>query len=1321
MTIKTLIMLTVSTLMVTLACALAAPFFEVRALAVNSAFARSAMLQTQHPLPLRRLVGLEEIRVWLGPNTVDYTFEPNQLAMTERRATLDFSSFDMRPPALEGRAQVYDLFYSDAEGTRDIDGGYLTIEAVSNSQAEGAGGGNVAEVGLRFSGHTTFDYGKVVSSSVTLGSNADPGSIIRAIDGNTQTYAILGNTVGQSRRLRITIGFTPSGIDCPGCTFLNISNFITYDIFSPISVQLSAYDSSCDKAPGVVLEVVVTNDSGEGDFRRTVTTDSNGVAQFGYSRGKISLDQITVTGTTQEGGHFQCVRIVEWVQNETCPMENSVQGMPHASATLTGARELRDNALGRTPRGQTYTRLYYRFSSEAVQIMTLNPMLVLRSRAIIERYKPAIQSMARGEQVTLTRGDLDEIDDFLNGFAAKGSSQLQQAVKEVCEDLKSPNVQNEFHLTVIEGPNSEMPGHHLPRTISRAGGMTSLLGFCLAFVLCIARGRKPDLKAKAIGSLCAVLAVLLIGGQCPVAHAQSRVTAVPGPLVGIDKAARSRLGKLPLAFEANHGQVHSEAKFLSRENNYSLLLKPTEAAIQFRIADTGLRNECASFVQRSERLKSEVIGCNTTTTNPQAAIRNPESRELRMMLIGADPSARMAGLDEMRGKSNYFIGKDSTRWRPDVPTYARVRSDQVYPGIDLIYYGNQHELEYDFVVAPGGDPRVIKLQFDGADKMETDGQGDLVLHVAGGQFRQRKPGVYQDVNGIKRIIPCRYVVIQNPKSKIQNQLVGFELGAYDTTKPLIIDPVLAYSTYLGGNGDDEGNSITVDSSGNLYVVGFTDSVNFPTSSASQPSFGGGRQDVFVAKLNPSGNQLIYSTYLGGDGQDNGSGIAVDSAGNAYITGFTGSANFPVRNALQPAKNGQFNAFVAKLDPTGSLLYSTHLGGSLGDYGSCITVDSLGSVYVAGVATSANFPMANALQSTPGGSADVYLAKLDPLGSQLVYSTYLGGAGNDGATSIAVDSVGSVYLTGVTTSRDFRTASPLQASHGGGLFDAFVARVNPSGGRLVYATYLGGGGEDRAFRISVDSAGNAYVTGDTDSTNFPTANALQGSIGGSVDAFLAKINAAGSALVYSTYLGGSGIDGGTAIAVDSAGSAYVAGFTGSANFPTTNAIQQANGGGSFDAFVAKLGPSGAALEWSTYLGGSGIDAGFGIAVDSSGVAYVMGQTESNNFPTSAPLQPVNGGGTSDLFIAKLVPIGVTGVHIAGASVSGKKLLVFGSGFDSGAKILLSGESQKTINDEQSPTTALIAKKAGKMIAPGQTVTLQVRNSDGTLSNQFSFTK
>jgi beta-propeller repeat-containing protein len=1401
---KKLIVLTALTLMVSLAYLLAAPFFEVRALVANPHFAHVAIPQTQTPRPIRTLPGVEEIRVWLGPNIIDYSFGLSNTALTARRATLDSSSYDMRPPAPEGRAQFYDIFYSNADGTLNADGAYLTIEAVTYSQENGEGGGNVAEVGLRSFGSTTFEYGNAVAYFVTLGYNARAYELSNAIDGNTQTYTTLGNTAGQSsQRLSITIGFaSSSGFTDPTCNYYNIEAFDRQ--FVPSSGGITTFEVR--SSPGCLWSAFLGQGtaefiffagsaqrvygSGDGTVRYSAASNPNAASRSGIieiwreSPRPELLKRITVSQEGRDcvlsdysispasrtfhytGGVAELiVRIPAGAKRDNCPLvvqsdaswlfvvrvsdpldgfvrifysvhkyDNdssgrygtiSVNGRIHqvyqnpsgcvidlicaffptaCTSSVVISRGFRDDVLAKTPRGQKYTQLYYKLSTEAVGILLLNPSLVLRSREMMQRYMPLVQAMVRKEQVTLTEGDIEEIDGFLRSLAEKGATEFKQTVKSLCEDLRDPQVHKEFDITIVAGSKREISALDGGRVGAKKSLMIVPFGLFLICLYRVPASRKKSAKLAFRRLFCAAIAFSVVSLQWPVVSGQRRTTALRASSKRrpTDKAAAASktLSRLPLSFEVNQGQLDSQVKFFSRANGYNLYLTSTEAVIVTSKNANGKTQHWQSVHSTNDRqpLTGDV---------------------LRMTLASANTDPRVRGSDRLQASANYFLG-DQAQWTVGVPSYARVKYENVYTGIDIVYYGNRNQLEYDFIVAPGIDPTAIKLNFEGAENIEVDREGDLILRNAGGELRQRKPVVYQDVGGGRREISGQYI-IRNPQSAIRNQEVGFDIGPHDTTRPLIIDPVLAFSSYLGGGGNEEGNSIAVDSAGTVYVAGFTDSINFPLVSATQPAMGGGQQDAFVAKLDPSGTRLLYSTYIGGDGQDNSTSIAVDSSGDAYITGFTDSTNFPVRNWLQQEKKGEFNAFVVKLDPTGSLLYSTLFGGSSSDFASSIAVDSSGNAYVAGLAASPDIPIANALQSAHGGLLDIYLAKINPSGRKLVFSTYLGGSNIEGASSIAVDASGNIYLTGVTSSRDFRTASPLQPSHGGGMFDAFITKINPSGSQIIYSTYLGGSGEDRAFRIAVDSAGNAYVTGDTDSTNFPTANAVQKSIGGSADAFVAKINASGSALVYSTYLGGSALDGGTAIAIDSVGNAYAAGFTGSANFPTINPVQQENGGGSFDAFVAKLSSSGSTLEWSTYLGGSGIDAGFGIAVDSSGVAYVMGQTASTDFPTASPLQPVNGGGASDLFIAKLVPIGVTGVHIAGASVSGKKLLVFGSGFDSGAKILLSGESQKTINDEQSPTTALIAKKAGKMITPGQTVTLQVRNSDGTLSNQFSFTK
>jgi len=623
---------------------------------------------------------------------------------------------------------------------------------------------------------------------------------------------------------------------------------------------------------------------------------------------------------------------------------------------------------------------------------------------------------------------------------------------------------------------------------------------------------------------------------------------------------------------------------------------------------------------------------------------------LRMRFVGADTRPRVSGLVELPSKANYFIGNDSAKWRTNVPTYAQVEYKDLYPGIDLRYYGNQRQLEHDFIVRPGADPKSIALELSGADTVEIDLQGDLVLHTAAGVIRQRKPSIYQEVNGVRTQIAGAYV-IRNKHD------VGFEVAAYERTRPLVIDPVLFYSTYLGGSGDDFEDSsgpIVVDVSGNAYVTGITASTDFPvTSGAFQTGFGGGSSDAFVTKLNPTGSGLVYSTYLGGNGNtgdDAGHAIAVDAVGNAYVTGETNSTNFPTTpGAFQTTfGGGLIDGFVTKLNPTGSgLVYSTYLGGSGTELGLGAAVDVAGNAFITGQTSSPDFPttsgafqtaFAGGCGAVAGGPTDAFVTKLNVTGSGLVYSTYLGGSCDDFGEAVALDVGGNAFVTGRTSPSNFPvTSGAFQTGFGGGSSDAFVTKLNSNGSALLYSTYLGGNGGDDGLRIVLDSSDNAFVTGVTSSTNFPTTPGVFQSIsGGGNDAFVTKLSLLGNALVYSTYLGGSGDDDGIDIAVDVSGNAYVTGETNSTNFPTLNAVQSAIGGG-YDAFVTKVNPLGAGLVYSTYLGGSASDGGFGIALDllPNPNAYVTGRTSSTNFPTtSGAFQVMFGGGSRDAFVTKI---------------------------------------------------------------------------------------
>jgi hypothetical protein len=778
-------------------------------------------------------------------------------------------------------------------------------------------------------------------------------------------------------------------------------------------------------------------------------------------------------------------------------------------------------------------------------------------------------------------------------------------------------------------------------------------------------------------------------------------------------------GKLPLSFEANRGQTDGRVRFLARGGGYTIFLTADEAVLALRKPQPGMSRfgkvglpgrldpfglvdpRAGRWPSLADGLKSLwrslIPGLGQLVFEPNAArggeaagLESQPPQVMRMRLLGGNAQGRVVGLDELPGRSNYFIGNDPKRWRTDVATYRRVAYKDVYPGVDLVYYGNQRQLEYDFVVAAGADPAAIRLALSGGlevgsgqsavgsgtqnrpqrqskiqnRKSKIDPSGDLVIALEGGAVRFRKPVVYQPLSPVS----SSWSVARDSKFTIQNaelidgryvltatNEIRFEVPTYDRKRPLIIDPVLSYSTFLGGSGSDGGADIALDSAGNIYLTGATSSTDFPTADPLQGACGGcshGGETVFVAKLNPAGSALVYSTYLGGSRGDVGGGIAVDTAGHAYVTGVTDSLDFPTFKPLQAkcGSCGQYteNAFVAKLSHAGNaLVYSTYLGGNDMDSGNAIAADAAGNAYVTGMTSSSNFPLANPLQPNfTDGGWDAFVAKLNPAGSALVYSTYLGGSDIDIASGIALDGAGNVYVAGTTSSTDFPTANPLQSACGGFFCnDAFVAKLNPAGSALVYSTYLGGSDVDYGSGIAVDGAGNAYVTGFTCSTDFPTNTPFQPSFdGGNYDVFVAKLNPAGDTLVYSTYLGGSGDDEAFAIAVDAAGNAYVTGLTTSTDFPTANPFQGTCGdncsnGQTFDAFVAELGPSGNALVYSTYLGGSNCDVGSRIAVDKAGNAYVVGSTGSPDFPTVNPFQGTCdgcSGRSDDAFVAKISP-------------------------------------------------------------------------------------
>jgi uncharacterized protein (TIGR03437 family) len=678
----------------------------------------------------------------------------------------------------------------------------------------------------------------------------------------------------------------------------------------------------------------------------------------------------------------------------------------------------------------------------------------------------------------------------------------------------------------------------------------------------------------------------------------------------VNQPARATLrrdyGNLPLGFEPNVGQTDAQVRFLARGAGMMAFFTDTETAM---VLSRSRHANKPAGLGREEAPAGEV-----------------EQTVVRMKLEKASRPRRAVGLEKLPGISNYFIGSDSAKWRTNVPQYARLQYEGVYPGIDLVWYGNQRRLEYDFVVAPGADPKQIQVAYEGVESLGVEANGDLVLRTALGEVRQQRPRVFQECGGRQVEVAAQYAIVAPNR-------VSFELAMYDRQRELRIDPVvLAYSTYLGGSGTDSGYGIALDGSGSAYVTGSAASADFPTKSPYQGAYRGGTSDVFVTKLAPAGNALVYSTYLGGGGSERGTGISVDGSGSAYVAGWTTSTDFPTSMAYQGAyQGGYYDAFATKLAPAGNaLVYSTYLGGSGADAGAGIALDGAGSAYVTGFTNSTNFPTQLPNQAAfHGGTYDAFATKLAPAGNTLVYSTYLGGSGDDFGYGIAVDGAGSAYVTGSTNSTDFPTQSPYQTYQGN--IDIVVTKLAPAGNALLYSTYLGGSSDDFGYAIAVDGAGSAYVTGSTASTNFPTRSPYQSASNGESDAFATKLAPAGNALLYSTYLGGVRNDYGFGIAVDGAGSAYVTGGTASADFPTQSPYQSYQGGP--DVFAIKLTLTGNALAYSTCLGGSGVDSGFAIAVDGAGAAYLTGQTFSSDFGVQSPYQATVHG-AENAFVAKL---------------------------------------------------------------------------------------
>ncbi len=714
---------------------------------------------------------------------------------------------------------------------------------------------------------------------------------------------------------------------------------------------------------------------------------------------------------------------------------------------------------------------------------------------------------------------------------------------------------------------------------------------------------------------------------------QKMPTAPMAALLSVSPTMDPDFGRTPLYFVPNMGQMDERVAYYVQGKDKTL----------FFTAE-GLTLSITNAIEKGDGLSPFNVERRTAKT-PQESLpaeysAAAESWVVKLDFMGSNKHIRPVGKEETGTVVSYFKGQPE-EWRPGIPACSKIVYPDLWPGIDLVYSGTVDRLKYEFIVHPGADPSEIRLAYRGVESVSVDEKGSLQVATPLGGFNDDAPTAYQESGNEKHSVSIAY------KLEAEDHVYGFKVGEYDHGLPLVLDPaILVFCGYVGGTNFDYGEDIAACGSDGVYVTGYTKSTppTFPVTSGPDLTHNGD-YDVFVARFNTSGTVLVYCGYIGGSGSDYGYGLAVDGDGNAYVTGTTNSseATFPVKNGPDLTHNGDYDTFVAKLNSSGGLGYCGYIGGSLYDGGYAIAVDNTGSVYITGesLSTEATFPVTSGPDLTHNGDYDAFVAKLNSSGTALAYCGYIGGASIDSGERIVVEGAGNTYVIGNTGSSEATFPATLgpDLTYNGGTRDVFVAKINASGTALAYCGYIGGSSNDSGTGIAVDGSGNAYISGYTASTEatFPvTVGPDLTYNGGTRDVFVAKINASGTALCYCGFIGGSGDDLGYGLALDALDNAYLSGYTYSteATFPVTVGPDLSHNGGA-DILVAKVNASGTGLIYCGYIGGSSDDLGRGIAVDDSGTAYVTGYTSSTQatFPVKTGPDLTHNGNT-DVFMAKV---------------------------------------------------------------------------------------